>query len=152
MKRVQLLSLLCITFLFCACSGNNPEEQKEFLSGYWEIQSVDSPYGNDKNYKINETIDYIEIEDSTGFRAKVLPRIDGTIITNGNTESIEVSTENDSLRLTYITNYDQWMETVLEADENTLTVKNERGMIYTYKRYKLIDLKADGLLPEKDGD
>ncbi len=152
MKSSHLISIMGIAVLCCACSGNNPEEQKEFLSGYWEIQNVDSPYGNDKNYKINETIDYIEIKDSTGFRAKVLPRIDGTIITNGNTENIKVSTENDSLRLKYTTNFDQWSETVLEANENILKVKNERGMIYTYSRYKLIDLKADGLLPEKEGN
>ncbi len=150
MKISHLISMFCIAILCCACSGNNPEKQKDFLTGYWEIQNVDSPYGNDKEYKISETIDYIEITDSTGFRAKVLPRIDGTIITNGNTERIKVSTENDSLRLTYTTNFDQWTETVLEATENTLKVKNQDGIIYTYARHTLIDLKADGLLPEME--
>ena len=56
MKSVQLYSML-IGFLLCtACGGKNPEEQKEFLNGYWEIQRVDSPYGNDKDYSISETI------------------------------------------------------------------------------------------------
>ncbi|WP_031425370.1 lipocalin family protein [Flavimarina sp. Hel_I_48] len=149
MKKVQLYGMLFGLVLFTACGGNSPEEQKDFLNGYWEIQRVDSPYGNDKDYSISETIDYIEIEDSTGFRAKVLPRLDGTIITNGNTEDISVSIKDDSLRLEYTTAYDQWTETVLEANEENLKVKNQKGMIYTYSRHKLIDLREDGLLQEE---
>ncbi|HEA31367.1 MAG TPA: hypothetical protein ENH91_15465 [Leeuwenhoekiella sp.] len=150
MKSRTYIVAVVIAVICSACSGNNPEQQKSFLDGYWEIQSVDSPYGNDKAYKMSENIDYIEIKDSTGFRAKVLPRIDGSIISNGNTENIKLTTSNDSLRLHYNTPYDEWTETVLKATENTLIVKNQKGMVYTYSRYKPIDLKADGLIPETE--
>lgn len=148
--KVQKLLFFIIPILFLACGGNNPQEQKEFLTGYWQIEKVDSPFAEDKNYQINERVDYIEITRDSGFRAKVVPRLDGTIITNQDRELITLETVDDSLRLRYKTNYDEWTETVLLADEENLKVKNDRGMVYTYARYEPIDLAADGLLPDKE--
>lgn len=139
----RVLYFIWLPFIVLACGGNEPNEQKEHLNGYWQIEQVDSPYGEDREYQINERVDYIEVDNDTGFRAKVVPRLDGSIIHNGTTEKIKLSTENDSLRLYYTTNYDQWTETVLQADAENLKVKNDRGIIYTYSRYELIDLTEE---------
>ncbi|MGB3776229.1 MAG: lipocalin family protein [Leeuwenhoekiella sp.] len=149
MKSFLYRILLNILFILISCGSENVEEQKKNLNGYWEIERVDSPYGNNREYKISETIDYIEVKNDSGFRAKVLPRLDGTIITNGNTENIVLSVKDDSLRLNYNTDFDRWSETVISAKDNKLVLKNNRGMIYTYTKYKPINLEEDGLLPEK---
>ncbi|MFD2828186.1 lipocalin family protein [Leeuwenhoekiella polynyae] len=136
MKKI-LVSILTVAFLSCA--ENNPEEQLKNLNGYWEIKSVDSPYGNDRDYKFNERVDYIELTDTIGFRTKVLPRIDGTFVNSDTKETVIARITNDSLRLNYSTPFDNWTETVLKADANQLQVKNDRGMIYTYAKFEKVN-------------
>ncbi len=137
----KLLPIILIsTNLLISCSKNNPKEQFANLSGYWEIKKVETPYGKKVEYKINESIDYINLKDSTGYRVKVLPRIDGKFTTNKDKEQIRVQIENDSLRMYYTTPYDEWMETVLKADGEELKVKNSLGAVYTYKKYQIINI------------
>ncbi|RXG15404.1 hypothetical protein DSM03_102366 [Leeuwenhoekiella aestuarii] len=136
MKKI-LVSIL--TLALFSCAENDPEEQLKNLNGYWEIKSVDSPYGNDRHYKFNERVDYIELKDTIGFRTKVLPRIDGTFVKSDTKETVIARITNDSLRLNYSTPFDNWTETVLKADGNQLQVKNNRGMIYTYSKFEKIN-------------
>ncbi|MEH6657153.1 hypothetical protein [Leeuwenhoekiella marinoflava] len=136
--RKILISILALALFGCA--ENNPKEQLKNLNGYWEIKSVDSPFGNDRAYKFNERVDYIELQDSIGFRTKVLPRIDGTFVNSDTKETIIARIINDSLRLNYSTPFDKWIETVLKADGNELQVKNNRGMIYTYSKFEKINI------------
>lgn len=135
--RKILTFILALTFLGCA--QNNPQEQLKNLNGYWEIKSVDSPYGTDKDYKFNERVDYIEFNDTLGFRTKVLPRIDGTFVNSDSKETVIARIIDDSLRLNYSTAFDNWTETVLKADGNQLQVKNSRGMIYTYSKFEKVN-------------
>ena len=83
---------------------------------------------------------YIEIQDSTGFRTKVLPRIDGTFVNSDTQEQVTARIIDDSLRLQYRTPFDSWTETVLEANGEKLSVKNDRGMIYSYRKFEKINI------------
>ena len=61
--------LLCLLILGCS---ENPENYIEHIGGYWEIEKVIMPNGTKKEYRINETIDYITVNDSLkGFRKKL---------------------------------------------------------------------------------
>ena len=139
MRKLLPIVLVSINLLI-SCSKNDPQAQLENLSGYWEIKKVETPYGKKVEYKINESIDYINLKDSTGYRVKVIPRIDGKFTTNKDKEEIKVQIENDSLRMFYSTPYDKWMETVLKADGENLIVKNAQGAVYTYKKYEIINI------------
>ena len=137
MKKIIIPFLLVILY---SCAENNPQEQPKELNGYWEIKQVEHPNGKKTDFKFSEQVDYIEIEDSLGFRTKVLPRIDGTFVTTDSKETITILIKNDSLYLRYKTPFDSWTETVLKADSEELQLKNERGLIYTYHKFEKIDI------------
>lgn len=136
--------LLFITLLLMVSCSNNPEHYLEYLNGYWEIEEVTLSNGTKKQYQFNETIDYINVNDSLqGFRKKLKPGINDTYFTSDNAEKIIAKLENDNLVLYYSTPYSQWKETVLEASETHLKVRNENKDVYLYKRYTPIKLDVD---------
>jgi hypothetical protein len=98
-----------------------------------------------RDYSYNPTIDYLEIkEDSTGFRKKLQPQIDGSYLSTEDSEEIKLKLEDDSLRIYYTTAFDSWKETVLKANEEELSILNRDGLIYHYKKYKaLIDYEEE---------
>lgn len=133
------LSILFI-FFFISCGSQDPEEQAKNLSGYWEIQSVQLPDGNVKEFKISTTVDFIEVTGDQGVRTKVSPQLDGSFNTNKTAENFELKVENDSLRMYYTTPYHNWKETVVKAEEEQLILKNE-DKIFTYKKFKKFDFE-----------
>ena len=140
MRRYLVLSVFA---LLMSCS-QDPESILEHVNGYWEIDKVMFTDGNKKEYKYNDTIDYIRINDSLqGFRKKLKPGFNSKYVTSKDAEGITVKIENDSLNFYYKTPYASWKETVLNADENSLKVINDRATIYLYKRYQPIELDLD---------
>src|SRR5690606_14478534 len=118
------ITYLLLVLIFISCEKPNPEVQKQKLSGYWEIKSVNMQNGEKKEFNINMVVDYIELNGDTGTRTKVSPKFDGTFTTNGVAENFSLKIEDDSLRLYYKTQFDEWKETLIEAKDSTLTVKN----------------------------
>lgn len=140
MKRFFLI----IIFSIVASCSPNPESYLQHINGYWEIEEVIFTNGDVKDYKFNESIDYISINDSLkGFRKKLKPGFNSKYITSKDAEGITVKIENDSLNLYYKTPYANWKETILMANENQLKVMNDRETIYLYKRYKPIELDLE---------
>lgn len=116
----------------------------ENLNGYWEIETVTFPNGEIKEYKYNDLIDYISINDSLqGFRKKIKPSFDGTFSITNDAEGITMKIENDSLNLYYSTPYASWKETIIDVSENHLKLINQNKNVYLYKRYKAIDLSIE---------
>ncbi|WP_370000277.1 hypothetical protein [Winogradskyella sp.] len=139
MKRFLLL----ICFVLVGCSGN-PETYIQHLDGYWEIEEVTLSDGTVKDYTFNETIDYIEINDSlSGFRKKLKPGINNTYYTSDDAESLEIKIEDGDLNLYYSTPFANWKETVLEASPDHLKIINENKNVYLYKRYTPINLDVE---------
>ncbi|MAW94572.1 MULTISPECIES: lipocalin family protein [unclassified Leeuwenhoekiella] len=132
--------VIVISFLVLGCARNNPHEQLQHLNGYWEIKEVKTGSGKEREYSFSEQVDYIEIKDSTGFRTKVLPRIDGTFATTDSRETVTAHIANDSLYLKYSTTYDTWQEVVLKANSEELQVRNAQGITYTYKKFEPINI------------
>ena len=134
------IAILLITGFFISCEKPNPEEQKQNLSGYWEIKSVEMPSGNKKDFSVNTIVDYIEIKGDSGIRTKLSPKFDGTFTTNGVSEKFILKIEEDSLRMYYQTPFDEWKETVIEAKDSLLSVKNRDNKIYNYSKFEKFDL------------
>ncbi|GGW87584.1 lipocalin family protein [Salegentibacter mishustinae] len=133
MNKKILFFLFGIVHL--GCQKNNPEEQLEHLTGYWEIDRVEIFEDSVINYKINATVDYMEFDSNKGFRKKVKPQFDGSFKTSDNKEEISARIENDSLRLYYKTPFDEWKETVISAEEKKFSVLNRDGKIYYYTKF-----------------
>ena len=132
MKRILFILTIIIT---TSCS-KNPETLIEHIDGYWEIESVSLSNGEKKDYKVNQTIDYISIGDSLkGFRKKMNPRFDGKYETSKDAELLQLKIENDSLNLYYSTEFSNWKETVLMANKSHLKIVNRNNAVYLYKRF-----------------
>lgn len=134
MKNIVLIILLATAIT--SCTQQSPEEKLINLNGYWEIEKVEFSRDSIKEFRMSENVDYFEIKDGIGFRKKARPQYDGTYIVSEDAEKIEAKIENDSLNLYYSTPFDSWKETVLKAEEDKMSIRNNRGHIYHYKRFK----------------
>lgn len=138
MRTVLLLA--CLLFIM-GCSKQRPEDQIKRLQGYWEIDEV-AMQDKKKEYGINQVIDYIHVnEDLTGFRKKLVPKLDGSFEMNNDQVPFTLKIENDSLHIYYKTAFDQWKESVIHVDNNSLHIQNTNGYLYTYKRHQKFDFK-----------
>lgn len=134
MKKLFLIFSIVIV---ASCTQNDPQEQLRNLNGYWQIEKVELENDSVVEYSLSQYIDYIEVNDSTGFRRKLKPKIDGGFIKVSNdSENIEAKIEENNLILYYSTPFDQWQEEVLEATEEELVILNRDDKKYYYQRYK----------------
>lgn len=99
------------------------------------------PDGEKKEFNMNMVVDFIEVKNDSGVRTKVSPKFDGSFTTNGVSENFTLKIEDDSLRMYYETPFDTWKETVIEAKDSTLTVKNRDNKIYSYSKFKKFDIE-----------
>ncbi|WP_300437163.1 lipocalin family protein [Christiangramia sp.] len=134
MKRLIFIFSI---FALVSCSQNDPQEQLKNLNGYWQIEKVEIENDSVVEYSLSQFIDYIEIQDSTGFRKKLKPKIDGGFIKASNdSEKITAKIEDNKLILYYSTPFDEWQEEILEANEEELVILNKDNKKYYYQRYK----------------
>lgn len=127
--------LLILILIIVSCSQKNPGEYIPYIGGYWEIKSAEIPEGGIREFTMNTTIDFIEVQGDSGVRKKLVPRLDGKFTAYPSVEKFRITQRNDSLLLQYKTPYDQWTEVVLNANNEILVVKNKEGRTYTYQRY-----------------
>lgn len=131
MKRILLLIVLVSAL---SCKQKITEADLSNLNGYWEIEKVELPDGDKKEYKVNETIDFFKIEANKGFRKKVMPQLDGTYLTNDVQEDVVVVIKDGNASLQYKTTYAYWKEEIIELTKDKLVVKNQQEIEYYYKR------------------
>ncbi|MFC7443705.1 lipocalin family protein [Mesoflavibacter profundi] len=137
LKHILLLISL-ITFFNCS---KKKEDYTQYLNGYWEIKHVTLNNGTEKSYKINETVDYIQIlNDSVGVRKKMKPKFDGTYSTTNFQEKFTFNLSENGLELNYKTPYYSWKETIQSISKSEMTVVNDNKDVYLYKRYQPIKL------------
>ena len=139
MKKTALLFVAFISFV--ACKEKVKPEDISKINGYWEIETVALPDGNEREYKISETIDYFEIKEDSGFRKKVMPQFDGKYLVNDKSEKVKIVREDDRIFLNYSTDYATWKEEVLEITEDKLVLKNAAEIEYQYKKPTPFTLK-----------
>jgi hypothetical protein len=131
MKRILLLFFLVSVL---SCQQKIKETDISNLNGYWEIEKVELPDGDKKEYKVNETIDFFKIEANKGFRKKVMPQLDGSYLTNDVQEDVAVVLKDGDAFLQYKTTYASWNEEIIELTKDKLVVKNQQEIEYHYKR------------------
>ena len=139
MKKTVLLFIAFVSLTACK-EAIKPEDISK-INGYWEIETVTMPDGNEREYKISETIDYFEIKKDSGFRKKVMPQFDGKYLVNDKSEKIKIVSEGEKIFLAYSTEYSKWKEEVLEVSDEKLVLKNEAEIEYQYKKPTPFTLK-----------
>jgi hypothetical protein len=127
-------------FLFWGCANEVSEENLKDLNGYWEIEKVIFPSGRTKEFKVNTTVDYFEVEGLKGFRKKVQPKFDGTFETSNDAELFTFTQVDSDFEFRYKNAENQWKERILEISENRFSVINTDTITYTYKRFEPINI------------
>ena len=135
--------LIVFGLLIFSCS-ENPESYIQHVDGYWEIEKVTTAGGSKKEYKYNETIDYISVNDSLkGFRKKLKPGINDNYFASDDAEAIQLKIEDNQLNIYYTTAYAKWNETILEANSESLKIITENKTVYLYKRFTPLKLDVE---------
>ncbi|NHM03924.1 lipocalin-like domain-containing protein [Flavobacterium celericrescens] len=138
---MKKIILFLVFGLFLSCKQSISETDLQNLNGYWEIEKVELPDGDKKEYKVNETIDFFKISDKKGFRSKVMPQIDGTYLTNDLKEDVVIVLKDGDATIQYKTNYANWNEEIIELSKDKLVVKNQQDLEYHYKRPAKFSIK-----------
>jgi len=139
MKSRILFLLLFISFVSCKEAVKVTDVQN--LNGYWEIEKVILPDGEDKEYKTSETFDFFELKDKKGTRKKGMQQFDGTFLTNDVSEDFIIEFNDGKCYINYQTDFAKWKEEVLVLTKESFVVKNKNDLEYHYKRPVLLEKK-----------
>ena len=129
-----------IFLMLVACQNKISQEKLSFLNGYWEIEKVTLANGQTKEYKVNTTVDYIEVTELSGYRKKVYPKFDGTFDTSNDAEQFTFILQQDSIEMHYKSELSEWVEVLESLDEDSFSVTNTENITYYYKRFEPINV------------
>lgn len=133
MKNFFYVSIFSIALL--SCTSKPKKEDISKLNGYWEIESVEFPDGNKKEYKVNEFIDLIALKDNAGTREKVAPQLDGTFLKGTLQDKIRIVDSADCYYLKTNSEYTKWEEKLLSVSEDKFALENEAKIVYNFKKF-----------------
>ena len=138
--------LISIAFflLLSACQQKVTPNDISYLNGYWEIEKVVFSNGSKKEYTYNESYDYFQIKENSGFRKKVMPQLDGRFLVNDQLEKIKITFENQSAYINYSTPFAKWKEKIKVISTDKLIIINVSKAEYHYKKATPINILEDG--------
>jgi len=128
-----------IFLLLVGCQNKVSQEELTLLNGYWEIEKVILPDGQTKEYKVNTAVDYIEVQDLSGFKKKVYPKFDGTFDTSNDAEKFTILEQQDGFEIHYKSELSEWSEIIKSLTMNSFSVTNAENITYSYKRFEPIN-------------
>ena len=143
MKKTGVI--LLISLLFVGCKQKVTPADIAKINGYWEIEKVVFDDGNEKQYGMNESFDYFQIDKTNaGIRKKVMPQLDGTFLVNDTFENVKIRFADDQAFLDYSTPYMKWSEEIITLTDKELVVLNTEKKEYHYKKTGAINLDDNG--------
>ena len=143
MKKTVVI--LLVSFFFISCQQKIKQEDISKINGYWEIEKVVFDQGKDKEYGINESYDYFQLDkDNAGFRKKVMPQLDGTFVVNDSQERVKIRFEDDKAFIDYATPYAKWSEELVAISNDELVLRNTEKKEYHYKKAEPINFLDNG--------
>ena len=141
MKRLISIAFL---LLLVACHQKVTSNDITNLNGYWEIEKVVFSNGSKKEYTYNESYDYFQIKENSGFRKKVMPQLDGRFLVNNQIEKIKITFENEDVYINYTTPFAKWKEKIEAISKDKLIIINASKAQYHYKKAIPINILEDG--------
>ncbi len=135
--------IFLVLVLLVSCTKKITPSELDKLNGYWEIVAVKGPEGNEKEYSVNTTVEYIEFKNGKGFRQKMVPQFNGKYQSNGIKESLILLNNKEKTILKCQTEYADWTEEIIEISDEGFRIKNSLDIIYTYKKYEPITVSHE---------
>lgn len=137
---MRYLLYIFSVILFFGCTSKVTQEDITHLNGYWEIEQVTFPNGKTKEFTVNPTVDYIELEGLKGFRKKMQPKFNGSFTTSNDAEPFLIEEANGQFEFHYKNEMSEWKEVIKSISKDNFSVTNQDTLTYTYKRFKSIQL------------
>lgn len=131
--------ILFLVFIIFSCQKKITEKDLHFLNGYWQISKVEMANGEKKEYKVNETYDYFEVKNKTGFRKKVKWQLNGKFLVDNLSEQIKIVVVEDDLIIEYKSKFNSNLitEKIIELTQNELILKSNNDSKYFYSKVKI---------------
>lgn len=130
---------LCF-ILICSCNSSSDIDLTK-LDGYWEIVNVKKDGELVMEYKMSPIIDYWQLsDDNSGFRKKVMPNLEGKIIVTQHSMPFKLM-EEEQVTVNYNDGGNEYSEYIKRLEDSLLVIANKENLIYTYKRYKPMNLE-----------
>ena len=142
MKKSLIITFIAVLTFSCQSKVASTDIPK--INGYWEIERVDLPDGDHKEYRMNEVYDFFEIKKNKGFRKKLMPQLDGTFLANDASEQVEIIKSDDKDFLKFKTEYATWQEELISISEKEMILLSNKNIEYQYKKTAPINLLDDG--------
>ena len=130
MNKIIYLILVSVVI---SCSSN--EDKIKAVEGYWNIEQVLMPDGNEREFPFSNHMDHFKIEGYKGVKNRVSPTYDGGFISYGNPIYFEWKEKDGDIWLTFQEGEGSYKQTVEKATKETLVLLHENGTRYTYKSY-----------------
>jgi len=127
-------------FIYLGCTTKVSQEDISNLNGYWEIEQVTFPNGNTKEFAVNPTVDYIELDGLKGFRKKMQPKFDGSFTTSNDAELFQIQERGGQFEFHYKNEMSEWKEVIKSISKDKFSVINQDTLTYTYKRFQSINI------------
>ena len=127
--------VLLLTTVLYSCTSKPNKEDIAKLNGYWEIEKVDFPDGNKKEYQVNEFIDFISVKNNSGNRQKVAPQLDGSFLKGTLQDNIKIVDSADCYYLKTNSKFTKWEEKILSVSDDKFVLENEAKIVYHYKKF-----------------
>lgn len=127
--------LLLLTISLFSCTSKPKKEDIAKLNGYWEIEKVDFPDGNKKEYQVNEFIDFISVKDNKGIRQKVAPQLDGSFLKGALHDDIRVVDSADCYYIKTKSKFTKWEEKIVSVSDAEFVLENEAKIVYHFKKF-----------------
>lgn len=140
MKTLKNSTLILLVLVITGCTNSITETELNQLNGYWEIDKVVFSDGQTKEYTINETVDFIQLDSLKGYRKKMKPTFEGTYITSDDAELFTIFKQENNYLLNYKSEGNDWTETLKAVSATNFSVINSDNITYTYKRYEPINV------------
>ncbi len=132
MKKYYFVVLLGVLF---SCSSKPEKESITKLNGYWEIEKVEFPDGNKKEYQVNEFIDLIAIKNNSGIRQKVAPQLDGSFLKGNLQDVIRIVDSASVFYLKTNSKFTKWEERIISIEDESFVIENQAKVKYYYKKF-----------------
>lgn len=128
--------ILLLATVLISCTSKPKKEDIAKLNGYWEIENVEFPDGNKKEYKVNEFIDLISIKNNlVGVRQKVAPQLDGSYLKGTLQDDIKIVDSANCYYLKTNSKFTKWEEKILSVSDENFVIENEAKIVYHYKKF-----------------
>jgi len=141
MKKIVVIAFI---MLISSCQQKVTSNDISYLNGYWEIEKVIFSNGSKKEYSYNESYDYFQLKENSGFRKKVMPQLDGRFLVNNQLEKINITFENEDAYINYSTPFAKWKEKINAISKDRLVIINASKAEYHYKKATPINILGDG--------